>query len=196
MNEFEDGGVSGSVDGRRLTARLELAPITGADADELWRLHQDPGIVRWYGWNTNEAREFALAMERGWQDDGVGKWLARRRVDGALIGRGGCSLAMVEGCRQMEIGWAIREQYWGHGYATEIGQAGLAFAVEARHVDRVVAFTEIHNEVQVGHLADGAAHTALAHTVRASEIQLQPVRAGIFRPLDDVVPDLALRVHH
>jgi RimJ/RimL family protein N-acetyltransferase len=133
------------VDGRRLTARLDLVPITRADADQLWRLHQDPGIARWYGWNLNEARDFAEAMERGWQEDGVGKWLAHSRSDGTLIGRGGCSLATVEGNREVEIGWAVRERYWGQGYATEIGQAGLAFAFEALHADRIVAFTEKHN---------------------------------------------------
>jgi RimJ/RimL family protein N-acetyltransferase len=135
------------VDGRRLTARLELKPIERADADRLWQLHQDRGIARWYAgaWSTGDASEFAAAMEDAWQADGVGKWLAYRRDDAALIGRGGCSFATVEGRRQIEIGWAIREAYWGHGYATEIGRAGLAFAFEKLRADRVVAFTEVHN---------------------------------------------------
>jgi RimJ/RimL family protein N-acetyltransferase len=135
------------VDGQRVTARLELKPIDRADADQLRQLHQDPGIARWYAgaWTIGHASEFAAAMEDAWRADGVGKWLAYRREDGALIGRGGCSLATVEGRRQVEIGWAIREAYWGHGYATEIGRAGLAFAFETLRVDRVVAFTEVHN---------------------------------------------------
>jgi RimJ/RimL family protein N-acetyltransferase len=86
-----------------------------------------------------------MAMEHAWQADGVGKWLAYRREDAALIGRGGCSVALVEGHSQVEIGWAVREAYWGHGYATEIGRAGLAFAFETLQVGRVVAFTEVHN---------------------------------------------------
>jgi RimJ/RimL family protein N-acetyltransferase len=28
----------------------------------------------------------------------------------------------------LEIGWALRRQFWGRGYAAEIGRAGLAFA--------------------------------------------------------------------
>jgi hypothetical protein len=47
-----------------------------------------------------------------------------------------------------------------------------------------------------GHLADGAAHAALAHAVRAAEIQLQAVGAGVFGALHDVVPGFALRFHH
>lgn len=135
------------MDGQRVTARLELKPIDRADADQLWQLHLDPGIARWYAgaWSMCQAGEFAAAMEHAWQADGVGKWLAYRREDAALIGRGGCSFATVEGSRQVEIGWAIREAYWDHGYATEIGRAGLAFAFEMLGVDRVVAFTEVHN---------------------------------------------------
>ena len=48
----------------------------------------------------------------------------------------------------------------------------------------------------LGHLPDRAAHAALAHAVRAAEVQLQPVGARVFGPLHDVVPRLALRLHH
>ena len=40
------------------------------------------------------------------------------------------------------------------------------------------------------------AHAALAHAVRAAEVELQAVGAGVFGALDDVVPGLALRFHH
>jgi len=135
------------MDGRRETARLELKPIGPADADLLWQLHQDPGIARWYAgiWSTSQASEFATAMGHAWQTGGVGKWLAYRREDAVLVGRGGCSLAVVEDRRQLEIGWAVREEHWGRGYATEIGLAGLNFAFETLHADHVVSFTEAHN---------------------------------------------------
>ena len=48
----------------------------------------------------------------------------------------------------------------------------------------------------VGHLADGAAHAALAHAVGAAEVQLEAVGAGVFGALDDVVPGFALGIDH
>jgi len=136
-----------AVDGLRVTARLELKPIGPADADLLASLHRDPGIARWYAgvWSKDQADEFATATGRAWQAVGVGKWLAYRREDAKLIGRGGCSLATIEGRSQIEVGWAILEEHWGHGYATEIGQAALAFAFDTIHADHVVAYTEVHN---------------------------------------------------
>lgn len=131
----------------RLTGRLRLRPIESADADELWRLHQDVGVARWYGgtWSMAHVHDQAAAMGRAWQVDGVHKWLAFRRTDAMMVGRGGCSWTTIDGGRHMEIGWAIREDHWGNGYATEIGHAGLVFAFDTLEVDRVVAFTEVHN---------------------------------------------------
>ena len=127
------------------TERLRLSPIGPHLADELYRLHLDPGIARWYGeWTRADAEIRAAEIGRGWQRDGVGKWLAHHRESGELLGRGGLSYQDVAGARRLEIGWAVREEYWGSGYATEIGLAGLALAREISATE-VVSFTEVHN---------------------------------------------------
>jgi RimJ/RimL family protein N-acetyltransferase len=46
---------------------------------------------------------------------------------------------------RLELGWTVRSGLWGRGYATEIGQAGLAFAAGDLGAEEVVAFTERHN---------------------------------------------------
>lgn len=133
--------------GTRLTERLLLEPIGSGHTDELWRLHRDPGIARWYGgtWTRGEAWESALYMERAWEVEGVHKWIAHDRRTGELMGRGGLSYTAVEGVRRLEIGWAVRERFWGLGYASEIGRAGLAFAFGDLGADEVVSFTETLN---------------------------------------------------
>lgn len=131
----------------RLTDRLRLVPAGPELADDLLRLHRDPGVARWYGeWTVDDATANAAAMGEGWRVDGVHKWLAYDRTDGTLIGRGGLSYKHVDGARRLELGWAVREQFWGLGYATEIGRAGLAFGFNHLDAAEVVAFTEPHNE--------------------------------------------------
>ncbi|MBB4688954.1 GNAT family N-acetyltransferase [Amycolatopsis jiangsuensis] len=128
------------------TERLRLTPIGPQSADELYDLHTDPGIVRWYGqWTRADAQARATDIGHGWNTDGAGKWLAHHRETGELIGRGGLSYQDVEGARSLEIGWALREIHWGDGYATEIGRAGLAYAFETLGAPEVVSFTETHN---------------------------------------------------
>jgi RimJ/RimL family protein N-acetyltransferase len=45
----------------------------------------------------------------------------------------------------LEIGWALRRQFWGRGYAAEIGRAGLAFAFGVLGAQTVVSCTARHN---------------------------------------------------
>ena len=127
------------------TERLRLVPIGARHAPELWELHQDEGIARWYPMSREEAMRFAERMERGWRDRGLGKWLAYEESTGALVGRGGPSWTDVGGAERAEIGWAFRGEVWGRGYATEIGHAGLDYAFSDLGVDEVVSFTEVHN---------------------------------------------------
>ena len=127
------------------TERLRLVPIDTRHAPELWELHQDEGIDRWFPLSREQALRFAERMESSWRR-GVGKWLAYENSTGALVGRGGPSWAVVEGAECVEIGWALRQEVWGRGYATEIGRAGLdhGFSVIGG-VEEVVSFTEAHN---------------------------------------------------
>jgi RimJ/RimL family protein N-acetyltransferase len=131
----------------RVTERLRLEPVGPDRAEDLWLLHQDAGIARWYDGTLTrqEAAERAEGMGRGWEADGVHKWLAYDRESGAVVGRGGLSYKQVDGARRLEVGWAVVEELWGRGYASEIGRASLAFAFDELGADEVVSFTETHN---------------------------------------------------
>jgi RimJ/RimL family protein N-acetyltransferase len=149
--------------GARGTARLRLEPVGAEHARDLWRLHQDEAVAVWHGgrWSMEFARRWAAAMARSWAADGIGKWVAYDRRTGALVGRGGLSrlpatapvtgqvAALLPGeawlADRLELGWTVRSELWGQGYATEIGQAGLALAFDDMGAGRVVAFTERHN---------------------------------------------------
>jgi RimJ/RimL family protein N-acetyltransferase len=112
-------------------------------------------------------------MHDSWRCHGVHKWLAYDRVSGAVVGRGGLSRTPVDDdwaqiyallpaepwvriaheahhpfvahASWLEIGWALRREVWGHGYASEIGRAGLAFAFDVLGVQAVVSCTVRHN---------------------------------------------------
>lgn len=134
-------------DGRHLTERLRLEPIGAVHGDLLFELHQGPGIAAWYGgpWTRQYAAQFAGDSGEQWRRHGVGKWLAYRRIDGRLIGRGGLWRVELLGASRLEAGWALRKDLWGNGLATKIGRAALDVAFRNLGADEVVAFTEVHN---------------------------------------------------
>lgn len=127
----------------RLTGRLRLEPIGPRHAGDLWRLHQDEAVAAWYGgrWTAATAQSKAAGCGDGWESLGIGKWMAYSRTDGGLVGRGGLSRAPVDGQERLEVGWVVRSELWGRGYATEIGRAGLAFGFDDLGARQVVAFT-------------------------------------------------------
>ncbi|HTT90415.1 MAG TPA: GNAT family N-acetyltransferase [Acidimicrobiales bacterium] len=152
-----------SADGVCLTARLRLEPVGPEHAEDLVRLFQDPLVAKWYGgtWNPADAKSFAELAQRAWARDGVHKWMAYRRSDGALVGRGGLSRMALDARTtvqitgltagtnwsrwRLELGWALLSGFHGQGYATEIGREGLLFARHAFSAESVIAFTERPN---------------------------------------------------
>ena len=143
-----------------LTGRLRLVPIDSSSVDDIVAVHTDPWVSHWYdgAYSTAEsAGEYAGRMESSWSDEGVGKWLAYERDTGRLVGRGGVTrlapdnpvvpqiAALVSSdWDRLELGWALLAAGRGHGYAVEIGRAGIELASRLGDLE-VVAFTERHN---------------------------------------------------
>jgi len=137
---------TGSASDRVLTSRLVLTPVGLDDVDDLLLLYGDPKVSYWTGpWNRAAVEAWAAGMAARWARDGVGKWMARDRSVGSLVGRGGFTRVRLDGEMVLELGWAVRDARAGSGYATELGYAALAWAAEHRPGEPIVAFTEVHN---------------------------------------------------
>jgi RimJ/RimL family protein N-acetyltransferase len=174
MCRMEDrlGSAGGSRFTTRL--RLEPANRANAsdlwlvhNDDEVWPWYgnEKPGV--------EQAEQWAKLMGDSWCFHGVHKWIAYDRVSGEVVGRGGLSRTPVDDdwgqihgllpaepwvrvayeiprpfiahANWLEIGWAVRREFWGRGYASEIGRAGLAFAFNVLGVQAVVSCTVRHN---------------------------------------------------
>ena len=122
--------------------------------------NDDEVVQWYDGWKPTpqEADEHAGRMGDSWRLHGVHKWIAYDRATDEVVGRGGLSRTPVDDdwgqiyaflpdepwvreaheserpftahAHWLEIGWALRRKFWGHGYASEIGAAGLAFAFD------------------------------------------------------------------
>ena len=82
-------------------------------------------------------------------------YLLAHKADGALIGKGGLSrietpVAPVELRGAVQIGWTLRADCWGRGYAREAGEAALALAFARLELPRVYAQTSQRNTASIG----------------------------------------------
>jgi RimJ/RimL family protein N-acetyltransferase len=128
------------------TTRLVLTPIGSQDIDELVLLHSDADVAFWTGrWTPETTESWVRAMAKRWAEEGVGKWIAHARADRSLVGRGGFTRFDLDGEAVLELGWTVRDTLRRRGYATEIGQAALAWAGDHEPGTPIIAFTEVHN---------------------------------------------------
>ncbi len=159
----------------QMTDRLRLEPITGDHATDYFLVFQDDALAFWYAGKPSleKAQRDAHEIERIWKTIGFHKWLVYELVSGMVVGRAGLSaipLQAYDGAirsflppqawaderidasennhlarRWVEIGWALRGEYWGRGYASELGRYGLRFAFVVLDMRAVISFTERHN---------------------------------------------------
>lgn len=133
------------------TERLRLR--TWDDADELrfFEVMNTPAVMRWLG-GVQTAQEWSAGYQRlrGYERDlGFTFWLVERKEDQAMLGFCGLKRANAPGgdgiAGDVEIGWRLREDAWGRGYAKEAAIASLDLAFGRFAAPHVVAITASQN---------------------------------------------------
>lgn len=130
---------------RHDTRRLTLRDWREADWAEFFRVTNTEPVMRWLGGVMDEgSMAAARARIEGYlADHGHTFWVVERRTDSALLGFCGLKRCNQEGgpIGMMEVGWRLREDAWGKGYAKEAAAASLDIAFDRFAADEVVALT-------------------------------------------------------
>lgn len=107
------------------TDRLILREMTGDDFQSLYGVLSDPEVGKYYAYPFDEARV------RGWINRnmeryrvlGFGLWAVILKETGELIGDCGLTMQLIHGQIKPEIGYHIRRDCQGKGYASEAAKA-------------------------------------------------------------------------
>jgi RimJ/RimL family protein N-acetyltransferase len=123
------------------TDRLTLRAFREEDLAAYAAICADPDVMRYLGEGKTLSRAEAwrqMALIIGhWQLRGYGFWAVEERATGALLGRIG--FFNPEGWPGFELGWMLRREAWGRGYATEGARRALAHAFTAMERDHVIS---------------------------------------------------------
>jgi len=105
------------------TPRLILRPIQPSDLDDLVALSSDPEVTRFVpGLDRRSAADRIRLAAREWSARGYGMLaMLERSGGGRFLGRAG--FKYWPQFDETEVGWVLRRDVWGHGYATEAGRA-------------------------------------------------------------------------
>jgi [ribosomal protein S5]-alanine N-acetyltransferase len=114
------------------TGRLVVREFTAADLDRLAAVYADPKVLWWEPAPFTRERTgevLAQTLVR-YRDEGIAEYAVVLEASGALIGVCGPVYREVEGERLPELGWDLRSDHWGHGYATEAARGVLTHAAD------------------------------------------------------------------
>jgi RimJ/RimL family protein N-acetyltransferase len=132
------------------TSRLILRDWRPEDVEPFLLHTNTPAVMRWLGGvKPRDEALAAIGRMMDWQEKrGFTFWIAERREDSALLGFCGIKIAdtagaPVEGVH--EVGWRLREDAWGKGYAKEAAVAAIDHAFDRIGAPRLVALTTAGN---------------------------------------------------
>lgn len=127
------------------TERLLLRPLCMGDLDDFVELHAQPEVSRFTAtFDRDEAGRRLAQVEREWARLGYGAMAVLHRAEGRYLGR--CGLKHWPQFDETEIGWSLRREEWGHGYATEAAREILRWGFETLPVDYITAMIAPDNE--------------------------------------------------
>lgn len=141
------------------TDRLVLRDWREEDWPEFFRLTNTPAVMRWLGlMNEEKQADQRARVEACAVRNGHCFWVVERKADGGhlsgeMLGFCGLKRADVPGSPvegSFEIGWRMREDSWGQGYAKEAAIASLEAGFARFEADEIVALTVPGNEASWG----------------------------------------------
>lgn len=129
------------------TQRLILRAFSESDLDAYAEMCSDPEVMRYIGTSKTLSRSESwrsMAMMLGhWELRGYGMWAVQERFNGEMIGRIGCW--EPDGWTGFEIGWTLRQDYWGRGFATEGARAAMEYAFKELQRSHIISLIRPEN---------------------------------------------------
>jgi RimJ/RimL family protein N-acetyltransferase len=135
------------------TTRLVLRRPEESDVEQLMAMDSDPEVMRYMGDGAvirpdrDRALQAVTRWRKQWDEQGFGMCSVIVRNTGQYAGWVTLAVPafLPEILPAVEIGWKLRRQCWGQGYATEAATELLRFGFTGAGLDRIVSIRHIDN---------------------------------------------------
>lgn len=126
------------------TERLWLCAWSEADLEIARPIFTDPDVMRYINGGQPladaEIGDFIERQQNHFHSRGFCLWkLLLKRQERRFAGFCGLQPLELDGESEVEIGWRLMKEHWGHGFATEAARAALDHAVKKGRLSRVIA---------------------------------------------------------
>jgi RimJ/RimL family protein N-acetyltransferase len=117
------------------------------DADALARVLSDPETMRFYPapLDRSGVEEWITRNCRRYAEFGYGLWAMVLKSSGQMIGDCGLTVQVVDGEKEIEIGYHVRRGLWGQGLATEGANACRDYGFARLGAARLISLIRLEN---------------------------------------------------
>lgn len=129
------------------TPRLILREFIPEDTEAFARVLCDAEAMRFYPVQFSQADvdQWIVRNLRRYKESGHGLWAVELKAKGELIGDCGITLQEADGEHLPEIGYHLRPDQWGKGYATEAARACRDYGFKSLGVDALISLIRPEN---------------------------------------------------
>ena len=146
------------------TDRLKLRGFRNEDFDEFAELCADAEVMRFIGGKPVDRleawRQFAFHVGH-WELRGYGHWVVEEKSTGRLVGRVG--FLNPVGWPAFEIGWTLKREFWGKGYASEAARRALQYGFNELDKPHIISLIHPENKASI-HVAERLGETVEGKT--------------------------------
>jgi ribosomal-protein-alanine N-acetyltransferase len=128
------------------TTHLILRPWTMEDADTLFLILQEPGILKYFPPTTftlEKTQHYITHQLKHWQERGYGHWAVTLKEDSRVVGWNG--LEYLPETDENEVAYLLSHLIWGRGFATEAAQLAVKFGLESAGLHAIIGLVHPGN---------------------------------------------------
>lgn len=134
------------------TERLILREILPTDVDGMYELDSDPEVHRYIGnkpvTTRQQSADVISFIRKQYLDNGIGRWAVLERKTRKFMGWSGLKF-MTERTNNhvnyYDLGYRLKKEYWGRGFATESARAFIAYGFEKLNAREICAMAHVEN---------------------------------------------------
>jgi RimJ/RimL family protein N-acetyltransferase len=136
------------------TERLILRELRLTDLEGMFALDSDPEVHKYLGnkpvKTIEESKKILDSVLTQYEERAIGRFAVIEKASGDFVGWSGLRLNteynMNGYTKYYDVGYRLRKQFWGKGYATESGKASVEYAFNVMKLPELYATTEMGNQ--------------------------------------------------
>ena len=131
-----------------ITPRLRLEPFKNSHFEELYGLNSDAEVMQYITGRAvtlDETIDHLELVKKQWKELGFSSWSFIERSTDEFVGTGGIQHIEFNPDNPLEIGWRLKLEKRGQGYATEAARYMAQFIFERLDIDCLYALCHQEN---------------------------------------------------